>query len=293
VSTVALSVVVPTRGRPAALRRCLDALAACEAPPGGAEVVVVADGPQPAVAPVLAQVEGLDLRHVEVQPVGPAGARNRGVDQARGAVVAFTDDDCTPTRGWMRALVDGLQSSPGAVAGGPVLSGLPGNRRLEAAQLIVDVVHSELVAGDRPAAFFSSNNLAMARADYIALGGFDEAFGMAAAEDRDLCDRARAAGHPLRMLPGAVVLHHHDLTLLGLWRQQYRYGRGAVVLHRARTRRGMPRLVADRGFHRALAAAAVRAGPRRAALVALTQVAYLTGIATEWRAPHRRRPLAG
>ena len=40
----AISVVVPTYNRATSLRRLLDALAACEPPPGGFEVIVVDDG---------------------------------------------------------------------------------------------------------------------------------------------------------------------------------------------------------------------------------------------------------
>ena len=54
----------------------------------------------------------------------PSHARARGRPQrrlalARGALVAFTDDDCRPTPDWLEAMARGVAEHPGAVLQGP------------------------------------------------------------------------------------------------------------------------------------------------------------------------------
>src|SRR5687768_5734054 len=92
-----LSIVIPSRHRPAALARCLTAIAAGDLDGAAFEVVVVLDGED--VADPLVP-EGLEVRVLRVPRAGPAVARNRGAAAARGEVLAFTDDDCTPDRDW-------------------------------------------------------------------------------------------------------------------------------------------------------------------------------------------------
>jgi hypothetical protein len=75
--------------------------------------------------------------------------------------------------------------------------------------------------------FFTSNNIALARAEFLAAGGFNTGFGDGAGEDREFCDRWHAQGRPSRFEPRAVVHHAHDLSPISFLRQHYAYGRGA------------------------------------------------------------------
>jgi GT2 family glycosyltransferase len=79
--------------------------------------------------------------------------------------------------------------------------------------------------------------LTVPRERFVSIGGFDELFQRAAAEDRDFCDRWHTLGFGMMLVPEAVVYHAHTLDFKGYWNQQFRYGMGAWRFHRARTRR--------------------------------------------------------
>lgn len=287
--TPTISVVVPTHDRPEALARCLDALAGCIPPQGGFEVIVAASRPDPRVRAAVERRAGPSraIRLLEEPDSGRPDARNRGAMAARGRLLAFVDDDCLPEAGWVAALTTALEARPEALVGGRVANGLPGNRWAEAAGLVIEVGYAHLARVDDAAAYFGTSNLALSRSTFEALGGFDRAF-VAAAEDRDLSDRARSAGHPLLQAPDAVVAHMHDLTLTGLWRQQRSYGRGAATLNRRRADRGLPPLFASPRFFASLLLAPWRARRSPAgsagalfAAVLLTQIAYASGLLAE------------
>lgn len=290
-SAPAVSVVVPTRDRPEPLRRCLQALAGVDYPAGRFEVVVVDDGGATDLAPLLPRAPaGPRVRLLRQAHGGPGRARNAGAAAAEGQVLVFTDDDCAPDAGWLRALVAALGGDPAAAAGGRTINGLASDRFAAASQHIQDLVYAHYNADPAAARFLASNNLAMPHAAFEAVGGFDGERFPLAAEDRDLCDRWRASGRRLVFAPDAVVWHFHAMSLRGFCRQHLGYGRGAARFHAARHERGTGRMRDQLTFHadrRVWRAALADRSPARAALLALWQACNAAGYAAERLTPRR------
>ncbi len=105
--SVRVSVVVPTFRRADLLDRCLSALTAQDCDAASYEVIVADDAADDDTRRQVEEWAGsapCAVRYVAVTgPHGPAAARNAGWRAARGEVVAFTDDDCVPDPGWVRA----------------------------------------------------------------------------------------------------------------------------------------------------------------------------------------------
>ncbi len=86
-----VSIIIPTFRRPQEVRRAAES--ALRQTWGNIEVVVVSDGPHPETR---TSVEGLEprLRYLELpMNMGPAAARNAGVQASRGQWLTFLDDD--------------------------------------------------------------------------------------------------------------------------------------------------------------------------------------------------------
>lgn len=280
-SAPAVSVVVPAHDRPDGLDALLAVLARLEAPPGGFEVVVVDDGSPCPLRP--AAPDGLELRVLRRPNGGPAAARNAGVLAARGALLAFTDDDCLPDPGWLVRLTAAAAAHPGALVAGRSVCGLPGNAWAESSQALEDAVYGRANGDPARARFGASKNLAVRRDALLAAGGFDERF--RAAEDRELCARWLAQGRPLVFERAAVVRHRNPASGGVFWRQHVLYGRGAFHFHR---RGPDTRLEIDPLDYLAFAREPLR-GPRRSGLprlavlglVVLSQTASALGYALE------------
>ena len=104
-----LSLVVPTRNRAGSLRRCLEALEAqtVDAP---VEILVVDDGSTddtPSLLDAMPRVTTLRRPHQ-----GRGAARNPGVEQARGRLVMFVDDDVVATPGLVQRHLDHHRRHP-------------------------------------------------------------------------------------------------------------------------------------------------------------------------------------
>jgi glycosyltransferase involved in cell wall biosynthesis len=259
-----ISVVVPTCDRPAALARCLAALAR-QRTVTPLEIVVVNDG--------RTEVAAAGARVIRAHGAGPAAARNLGARAARGSVICFTDDDCAPGPGWAQRLADACAQA-GAAAGTTIADPAAGTAAAAAQVLTNTLMATSLDAATGGLRFAPTCNLAC-RAETFAGLAFDESFALAAGEDRDWCARLVASGALLRHVPDAVVVHRPQLGVRGLVRQQLRYGRGAVGF------RAAGGSLAGAGFYRELARASARVGAPTAALVALALGAVAAGAARE------------
>ncbi len=213
-TTPLVSIVIPTYARPERLSECLAALARQTLHADTFEIVVVDDGsPQP-IAPAADTAAAGPMIHIIRQPnTGPSAARNRGIAEARGELIALTDDDCLPTPAWLESLVTAHRRSPDALVGGITFNGLTDDVFATTSQLIIDLVYEHFNADESSAYFLTSNNMLCSRAAYSELGGFDTTFPRAGAEDRDFCERWRAAGLKLMWRPDAVIEHRHAQSL--------------------------------------------------------------------------------
>lgn len=129
------------------------------------------------------------------QPGGPAVARNVGWRQARGDIVAFTDDDCLPAPSWLRAGVAAFVDGVAGVSGRVVmpLPMPPTDYQLNAANL----AHAD----------FATANCFYRRSALEEAGGFDERFRVAWREDSDLEFTLLEKGRLLVKEPAAIVVH--------------------------------------------------------------------------------------
>jgi glycosyltransferase involved in cell wall biosynthesis len=205
--TPRVSVVVATRDRAGSLRRLLDSLQAQTLESGAFEVVAVDDGSTDGTAELLgaeAERSALPLTVLRRGAAGgPSAARNDGWRAAQAPLVAFIDDDCVATPGWLADLAAAAAAAPGSIVQGRTLP--------DPAASVGPFSRSLWVEREGP--YYQACNIAYPRELLERLGGFDaEAFPFVG-EDTDLAWRAFAAGAGARWAPGALV--HHAVVDLG------------------------------------------------------------------------------
>lgn len=216
------TVVVPTRDRPEALRRCLASVRAQQSVT--LDIVVVDDG-SVAGARVSAVAEAFAARLVRLDGEGPAAARNAGVRAVGTDRVLLLDDDCVPRAGWAESFVGGKPTPPRLVVAGCVIPPSNASPWLRASERIA-------VSAETGSRFFRTLNLSCGT-ELLRDVPFDETFSAAAGEDRDWCLRAASAGATFAREPAAIVEHRADIGARAFFGQQLRYGR---AVHRLRCR---------------------------------------------------------
>lgn len=226
------SVIIPHRDDLPGLELSLTSLAALDPRTPAFEVIVADNGSNvgmDAVHAVTADFAQLDLYVVEAFRAGAAHARNAGVRAARGSILAFLDCDCIPDKDWL-IRADALLQSEADFVGGPLQICLrPGAREAVTAAEMFDFLYAcDVEVQYRRRGLLLTANLIARRQAFDRAGEFRDLV----SEDRDWCDRARAASL-LGKFDGDLVVRHvatvHALAQRKRWRRRTRetwhYGR--------------------------------------------------------------------
>lgn len=276
---VLASIVIPSFNRPDRLSECLTACMEQDDP--NYEIVVVDDGsPQP-LAEICEQF-GETVRCIRQENAGAGPARNKGVAEARGDFLAFTDDDCRPRSNWLSQLRASHAGDATRLVGGYVENGLPDNIYSSVSQDLCDYLYEYFGAANGDISFFTTNNMACSRSAFLDISGFDPVFPGAGAEDRDFGIRWRENGGHLYFNPEALIDHYHAMTLKSFFKQHRNYGRGARILHKQLDKRNSAAVkVEPFAFYRGLVLHPMRrygvSGLPKSVLMGITQVAMVAG----------------
>jgi GT2 family glycosyltransferase len=231
--TPTISVLICTKDRRDDVARALASLRADGVERDGVEIVVIEETARPLPIP------GVRYVPLPVEGRGFAHVRNRAVEEAKGSLLVFVDDDCVVERGWFDALLAPLLSDPsvGGAAGAVLVRdcnaigyaesilGFPGGglRYLDA-------------AGGRvvPTRFLSTCNCAYRREAVEAAGGFSPLASLGG-EDSLLAERV-SARWPCRYVPAAAVYHKPRQRLGAIFRWFVRRGRAELRILPAKAR---------------------------------------------------------
>jgi GT2 family glycosyltransferase len=253
-----VTVVVATRERPESLRECLLSLLDSEYP--RYDVVVVDNDPVTTdTAVLMTHFSPERVRYVVERRRGLASAHNRGLEEVRGGIVAFVDDDVVVDRHWLASIAEGfaIGDNVGCVTGLilPAQLETPSQLLLERhggfdkgfdVQVFGTAEHdwpSDPLFPFTAGRFGSGANMAFDTAVIRGLGGFDPAIGVGtfARGGDDLAAFFRVVlGHRVVYQPGAVVWHRHHRHMEALRNQAFGYGVGlgayltSVMVHERR-----------------------------------------------------------
>ena len=241
-----VSVIVCTRDRPDDLARCLESLARLD--PAPFEVLIVDNAPSTANAHQLILARYPHFRYVcELRP-GLDNARNRGIAEAQGEILAFTDDDVVVASDWVGALGRAFSSDPCV----GLVTGLAEPLEQDTEAQVVFERYGGFGRGcrriylqawpDRPLPWTlvgagqlgAGANMAFRRDVFSRVGMFDPALDVGTPTlgggDHDMFFRVLRGGFLCVYDPAVVVRHRHRRTMAELERLLYCYGHATRCL---------------------------------------------------------------
>lgn len=251
----ALSILIPTRGRPAKLRACIKGLLAQDVAPGSFEILIGVDGDSSSEAEHVEDVieahiqrfggTRVPCRVFELARGGPAATRNTLLSHARGSTVLLLNDDVVPQAACVRTHIESQRELAGAGKVAMVLGAAPWkvhepdrlfDRLIRETSMVFfydQMVGSAAADPNHDWGFRHAwtLNLSMPTRALRDAGGFDATLPAACYEDLECAWRVNKKFQaPVLFRPGAVVLHDHRYEPLDYLAREVRLGHDALVL---------------------------------------------------------------
>jgi GT2 family glycosyltransferase len=228
-----VSVVIPTRNGGSRLPIVLDALTRQTLPRERFEVVVADDASEDDTVAVAESYPFVRVARSDRRRGAP-GNSNLGVGEARGPVIAFTDDDTVPEPDWLERGLARLAEAPSGMVAGHINLTLCEPPTIAA---LVDLGRGYLDQESYVAEGYGATANLWVRRDVLEqLGCFDERF-LGQGHDRDFGERALAAGLKLVYADDVIVAHPARSRARDLARVAYRLGSGYPELRNNSTPR--------------------------------------------------------
>ncbi len=163
---------------------------------------------------------------------GPSQARNKGIENSSGEIVAFTDSDCVASRKWLEDMVKAFDDEKIAAVAGNIRGYKPSNLiekflcvfTLKGLEKGRDFVKYSILQGG-----FATANLSVRNDLLKKICGFQN---LRIGEDHDLCARLYELGFNIRYTTHAIIYHIHRNTFWGLVNQSFDFGQAHAILLR-------------------------------------------------------------
>lgn len=217
-----LSLVISTYNNAASLVRTLESVAKQNLNPEAWECVVVnnnsTDDTAQRVGAFIKEYSCLNIRLVDEPQQGLSFARNRGIAESKGEIVAFIDDDETINEEFVAAYIDLFENHGAFAAAGAVKVCYESGRPAWMSHYTEKMIGNPIDLGKEVITITSTitpagGNMAFNREIFNLCGAFDTHLGrkgsdMLGGEENDIFDRMRNLGERVFYAPNAIVYHH-------------------------------------------------------------------------------------
>ncbi len=222
------SVIIPAYNAAHTIEKCLSALVNQSLPKEDYEVILVDDGSTDDTPDI---VNKFPVQYFWQPNQGPATARNRGAQEAKGDIILFTDADCVPQNNWIEEMVRPFNV--------PEIMAVKGAYKTDQKSLTARFAQIEfeerfeMLKSHKYIDMVDTYSAGYRKSIFLSLGGFDPSFPVANNEDTELSYKMSEASHRMVFNPNAIVYHlNHPDSVKGYARLKFWRGYWRMVVYK-------------------------------------------------------------
>lgn len=222
------SLVIPAYNAECTIAFCLESALNQSLPGEDYEIIVIDDGSTDTTARI---VKNYPIRLIQQQNQGPAIARNKGANEARGDIIVFTDSDCELDFNFLEKIIFPIEKDPEIV-------GVQGSYKTRQEEFMAQFGQAEIelrykkMAKNKYIDFIGTYAAAYKKDIFQKYGGFDTGFPLASGEDIEFSHRLHQMGYKMVFEQEAFVYHQHPIKLRHYIKTKFYRGYWRIRLYR-------------------------------------------------------------
>ncbi len=214
-----ISVVVPALNAEETVEDCIKSLLDQKYPKEKYEIIVVDNESTDNTFKIIKKFRRKIKIFNEIKK-GSYCARNRGIKNAKGKIIAFTDSDCIVDKYWLIHIGKAFKDKNIKLVGGNVRAIDTGTTILKYCD---EFCHTQKLYAGLNMPFFAGANMAVRKNDLMRLNGFNES--LKSGGDVELCSRLVNSKKEVSYEEKAIVNHIYRNSIIELMKKHYCYGR--------------------------------------------------------------------
>lgn len=232
-----ISVIVPVYNGEKIITECIQSLLNLDYPKEKLEIIIVDNNSNDNTKNI---IKNYPVKYLFERKSGSYNARNMGIKNSNGEILAFTDSDCIADKNWIKYLIRNFNDPRTGGVGGNVIAFQP-ESIVEKYQSKTALIQENFVKEKPP--YIVTANAAYPRDALIKIGLFDGS--LYSGGDADIGWRLHWAGYEIKYEPNAVVYHKHRSTIFSMAKQYFKYGMGYTIYFKKNRERLNKRTIID------------------------------------------------
>ena len=233
-----VSIVLIVRNGEDILSDCLDSISRLDYPKDKLEVVVVDNNSSDRTREI---IKKYPFKYIFERKIGCAAARNKGIKESTGELVAFTDADCIVDKDWITNLVKGFEDKFVGGCGGRFMS----YKLQSLAEMYMDLsrfkdqeytmkMNNMRIHSMSHFPFIMGGNSCYPRKVLEQVGLFDDNFKWL--DDVEISIKISTCNYRFKYIKDAIVFCRHKKEAFSLFKKLFNYGYFTPLLYKKYSR---------------------------------------------------------
>ncbi|MBI2134863.1 glycosyltransferase [Candidatus Woesearchaeota archaeon] len=223
-----ISVIIPTYNRIKKLERCINSILSQRYAKKMYEIIIIddggSDGTKIFAGNLIKKYDNIKII-TNKSNKGPAYSRNIGIKNARGDIIALTDDDCVVNKDWLKQIDFSHKKNSNEFAiGGRILGSNPDTIFHKFRDFVTEYTLKRSLIKKNNYNYMPTCNISYKKDVFKKIGYFDESFKLASGEDVDINLRLLKIGKSVYLDKKILVYHDYPMSVKGLIKKSYSYG---------------------------------------------------------------------